>query len=187
MIAGDIFYVLRYLLARLSHSSRGGPGLPRRIRHSQKRITRKTWVRFQEGLGFPTMWSIMETVYQAGSWMFEIRNKHWQTSSWLNPFVFACDNPIQHCSFEPQNVVPIDRLPTFRVCVLLRLNMTGLTSIRISGDSKIEIVNQLLLPHSTEFIEIDNIQQAHDAIKTMKVCFTIRFASSTCLNSIEWN
>jgi hypothetical protein len=47
--------------------------------------------------------------------------------------------------------------------------MTGLTSIRTSADSKIEIVDQLLLPHTTEFIEIDNIEQAHDAIKSMKV------------------
>jgi methylthioribose-1-phosphate isomerase len=47
----------------------------------------------------------------------------------------------------------------------------GLTSIRISGDFKIEIVNQLLLPHTTEFIEIDSIEKAHDAIKSMKVIF----------------
>jgi methylthioribose-1-phosphate isomerase len=47
--------------------------------------------------------------------------------------------------------------------------MTGLTSIRTSGNSKIEIVDQLLLPHTTEFIEIGTIEQAHDAIKSMKV------------------
>ncbi|PCH43790.1 eukaryotic translation initiation factor 2B [Wolfiporia cocos MD-104 SS10] len=46
--------------------------------------------------------------------------------------------------------------------------MTGLTSIRRSGD-KIEIVNQLLLPHTTEFIEINTIEEAHDAIKSMKI------------------
>lgn len=46
--------------------------------------------------------------------------------------------------------------------------MASMTSIRTSGD-KIEIVNQLLLPHTTEYIEIDTIDQAHDAIKTMKV------------------
>ncbi|KAF7376354.1 Methylthioribose-1-phosphate isomerase [Mycena sanguinolenta] len=44
----------------------------------------------------------------------------------------------------------------------------GLTSIRTDGD-KIEIVNQLLLPHATEFIEINTIDEAHDAIKTMKI------------------
>ncbi len=44
----------------------------------------------------------------------------------------------------------------------------GLTSIR-SSDDKIEIVNQLLLPHTTEWLAIDTIEQAHDAIKTMKV------------------
>jgi len=44
----------------------------------------------------------------------------------------------------------------------------GLTSIRQSED-KIEIVNQLLLPHSTEWLVIDTVEQAHDAIKSMKV------------------
>ena len=46
--------------------------------------------------------------------------------------------------------------------------MSGLTSIRVTGD-KIEIIDQLKLPHTTAFIEIDSIEQAHDAIKTMKV------------------
>lgn len=44
----------------------------------------------------------------------------------------------------------------------------SLISIRTSDD-KLEIVNQLLLPHVTEFLQIDTIEQAHDAIKTMKV------------------
>jgi hypothetical protein len=44
----------------------------------------------------------------------------------------------------------------------------ALASIRLSDD-KIEIVNQLLLPHATEWLAIDTIEQAHDAIKTMKV------------------
>ena len=44
----------------------------------------------------------------------------------------------------------------------------ALTSIK-SSDDKIQIVNQLLLPHTTEWIEIDTVEQAHDAIKTMKV------------------
>jgi methylthioribose-1-phosphate isomerase len=46
--------------------------------------------------------------------------------------------------------------------------MAALSSIRTSGD-KLEIVNQLLLPHIIEFIEIKTIEEAHDAIKTMKV------------------
>ena len=46
--------------------------------------------------------------------------------------------------------------------------MAGLTSIRTTGN-KIEIVNQLLLPHTVEFLEIGTIEQAHDAIKSMKV------------------
>ncbi|THH32281.1 hypothetical protein EUX98_g1912 [Antrodiella citrinella] len=44
----------------------------------------------------------------------------------------------------------------------------GLTSIRTSGE-KIEIVNQLLLPHTTEWLPVDSIEQAHDAIKSMKI------------------
>jgi len=44
----------------------------------------------------------------------------------------------------------------------------GLTSIRTTG-TKIEIVNQLLLPHTVEFVEIDTIEKAHDAIKRMMI------------------
>ncbi|THH02924.1 hypothetical protein EW145_g6689 [Phellinidium pouzarii] len=40
-------------------------------------------------------------------------------------------------------------------------------SIRTNGDD-IEIVNQLLLPHVVEFLQINTIEDAHDAIKTMK-------------------
>lgn len=43
-----------------------------------------------------------------------------------------------------------------------------LTSIRTTG-KKVEIVNQLLLPHTVEFVEIDSIEKAHDAIKRMMV------------------
>ena len=46
--------------------------------------------------------------------------------------------------------------------------MVALTSIR-RDDHKIEIVNKLLLPHTVEFVPVDTIEQAHDAIKTMKV------------------
>ncbi|KAI0358416.1 eukaryotic translation initiation factor 2B [Trametes cingulata] len=46
--------------------------------------------------------------------------------------------------------------------------MPALTSIRTS-EGKLEIVNQLLLPHTTEFIEIKNIDDAFDAIKSMKI------------------
>ena len=46
--------------------------------------------------------------------------------------------------------------------------MAPLTSIRTS-DNKIEIVNQLVLPHTVEWLEIDTIEQAHSAIKTMQV------------------
>lgn len=43
-----------------------------------------------------------------------------------------------------------------------------LVSIRES-EQKLEIVNQLLLPHAIEYLEIDSIEAAHDAIKSMKV------------------
>ena len=46
--------------------------------------------------------------------------------------------------------------------------MATISSIRISGD-KIEIVNQLLLPHTQEWIEIDTVEKAYQAIKSMKV------------------
>jgi methylthioribose-1-phosphate isomerase len=49
--------------------------------------------------------------------------------------------------------------------------MAALTSIKTSDD-KIQIINQLLLPHTTEWLAIDTIEQAHDAIKTMKVSAT---------------
>ena len=45
--------------------------------------------------------------------------------------------------------------------------MPSLTSIRTSGND-IEIINQLLLPHTTEWLKIDSIQGAHEAIKSMK-------------------
>lgn len=43
-----------------------------------------------------------------------------------------------------------------------------MASIRTSGDT-LEIVNQLLLPHTTEWVTITSVQDAFDAIKTMKV------------------
>ncbi|KAI1794114.1 eukaryotic translation initiation factor 2B [Ganoderma leucocontextum] len=46
--------------------------------------------------------------------------------------------------------------------------MPALTSIRKS-EGKLEIVNQLLLPHTTEFLEIKSIDDAFDAIKSMKI------------------
>ncbi|KAF9231936.1 hypothetical protein BU15DRAFT_55596 [Melanogaster broomeanus] len=46
--------------------------------------------------------------------------------------------------------------------------MDALKSIRTDGD-KIEIVNQLLLPHTIEYLEINTVEQAHDAIKSMKI------------------
>ncbi|TCD71589.1 S-methyl-5-thioribose-1-phosphate isomerase [Steccherinum ochraceum] len=45
---------------------------------------------------------------------------------------------------------------------------SGMSSIRMSGE-KIEIVNQLLLPHTTEWVSVDTIEEAYDAIKSMKI------------------
>ena len=56
------------------------------------------------------------------------------------------------------------------------VTMSGLSSIRTSGE-KIEIVNQLLLPHTTEWVPVDTIEQAYDAIKSMKVCPLGSFAT----------
>ncbi len=46
--------------------------------------------------------------------------------------------------------------------------MLDFSSIRTS-EGKLEIVNQLLLPHTTEYLEIKSIDDAFDAIKSMKV------------------
>ncbi|KIK91357.1 hypothetical protein PAXRUDRAFT_635120 [Paxillus rubicundulus Ve08.2h10] len=46
--------------------------------------------------------------------------------------------------------------------------MDALKSIRTDGD-KVEIVNQLLLPHTIEYLDIQTIEEAHDAIKSMKI------------------
>ncbi|PPQ99453.1 hypothetical protein CVT24_005260 [Panaeolus cyanescens] len=57
----------------------------------------------------------------------------------------------------------------------------SLISIKSSEDS-LEIVNQLLLPHSTQFIPIESIQDAHDAIKSMKIRGAPAIASLAALS-----
>jgi len=57
----------------------------------------------------------------------------------------------------------------------------GLTSIRTTND-KIEIVNQLLLPHTTEFVPIDTTDDAYDAIKSMKIRGAPAIASLAALS-----
>lgn len=49
---------------------------------------------------------------------------------------------------------------------------TGLISIKTSNsdDDGIQIINQLLLPHVIEYVPISSIEDAHEAIKSMKVC-----------------
>jgi methylthioribose-1-phosphate isomerase len=58
----------------------------------------------------------------------------------------------------------------------------ALISIKTSDD-KIQIVNQLLLPHKTEWLSIDTIEQAHDAIKTMKVSRHIPVSLASSVSS----
>ena len=60
--------------------------------------------------------------------------------------------------------------------------MAAISSIRTSGD-RIEIIDQLLLPHTQEWIEIDAIEKAYEAIKSMKVCYTSRCSRPTYLAS----
>ncbi|KAF8200675.1 Methylthioribose-1-phosphate isomerase [Pholiota molesta] len=59
--------------------------------------------------------------------------------------------------------------------------MAPLISIK-SSDDKLEILNQLLLPHTTEFLEINSIEDAHDAIKTMKIRGAPAIASLAALS-----
>ncbi|KAI0812505.1 eukaryotic translation initiation factor 2B [Irpex lacteus] len=59
--------------------------------------------------------------------------------------------------------------------------MVGLTSIRRTGH-KIEIVDQLLLPHTVEFVPITTIEEAHDAIKSMKIRGAPAIASLAALS-----
>ncbi|KAF5316859.1 hypothetical protein D9611_003862 [Ephemerocybe angulata] len=61
----------------------------------------------------------------------------------------------------------------------------ALISIRTEGD-KIEIVNQLLLPHITEYIPIDSVEEAHDAIKTMKIRGAPAIASLASLSFSQY-
>lgn len=57
--------------------------------------------------------------------------------------------------------------------------MLDFSSIRTS-EGKLEIVNQLLLPHTTEYLEIRSIDDAFDAIKSMKV------GGQTCRRPQMW-
>ncbi|KJA20719.1 hypothetical protein HYPSUDRAFT_42785 [Hypholoma sublateritium FD-334 SS-4] len=59
--------------------------------------------------------------------------------------------------------------------------MAPLISIK-SSDDRLEIVNQLLLPHTTEFLEINSLEEAHDAIKTMKIRGAPAIASLAALS-----
>ncbi|KAF9454041.1 Methylthioribose-1-phosphate isomerase [Macrolepiota fuliginosa MF-IS2] len=56
-----------------------------------------------------------------------------------------------------------------------------LTSIKVIDD-KLEIVNQLLLPHVTEYVEINSVEDAYDAIKSMKIRGAPAIASLAALS-----
>jgi len=56
------------------------------------------------------------------------------------------------------------------------------TSSTTSGEPKLEIVNQLLLPHTTEWIEINSVDEAYDAIKSMKIRGAPAIASLAALS-----
>ncbi|EIN11878.1 eukaryotic translation initiation factor 2B [Punctularia strigosozonata HHB-11173 SS5] len=61
-----------------------------------------------------------------------------------------------------------------------------MTSIRKSasgtGVERIEIINQLLLPHTEEWIEIDTVEKAWDAIRSMKIRGAPAIASLAALS-----
>jgi len=50
----------------------------------------------------------------------------------------------------------------------MSLPANALVGLRTKGD-KIEIIDQLLLPHVKKYISIESTDDAYDAIKTMKV------------------
>ncbi|KAI0266841.1 hypothetical protein BC834DRAFT_873794 [Gloeopeniophorella convolvens] len=62
---------------------------------------------------------------------------------------------------------------------------TGLTSIKLTDD-RIEIINQLLLPHTSEWLVIDTVEEAHDAIKTMKIRGAPAIASLAALTFSQY-
>lgn len=57
----------------------------------------------------------------------------------------------------------------------------SLTSIRTDGDS-IEIIDQLVLPHSHVWCKVDSPEDAYDAIKTMKIRGAPAIASLAALS-----
>jgi methylthioribose-1-phosphate isomerase len=61
----------------------------------------------------------------------------------------------------------------------------ALTSIRTSQDT-LEIVNQLLLPHRIEYIIINSVEDAYDAIKTMKIRGAPAIASLAALSFAQY-
>lgn len=46
-----------------------------------------------------------------------------------------------------------------------------MTSLRV-GDDSIEVINQLLLPHEIQWDSCDSVEDAYDAIKSMRVSCT---------------
>jgi len=61
----------------------------------------------------------------------------------------------------------------------------ALTSIRTEGD-EIQIINQLLLPHTEEWISIDSTNDAYEAIKSMKIRGAPAIASLASLSTASY-
>lgn len=61
----------------------------------------------------------------------------------------------------------------------------ALESIRTSGGT-LEIVNQLLLPHRIEYLEINSVEDAFDAIKSMKIRGAPAIASLAALSFAQY-
>lgn len=77
------------------------------------------------------------------------------------------------CDFDPTVAFPFRANMAFladRDNHVATLTMDALKSIRTLDDGTIDIVNQLLLPHTIQYVKIRSIEEAHDAIKSMKVC-----------------
>ncbi|KAG8731042.1 S-methyl-5-thioribose-1-phosphate isomerase [Ceratobasidium sp. 428] len=74
-----------------------------------------------------------------------------------------------------------NRRPAFALLHPTMVVENLLTSLRTDGD-RITIIDQLLLPHQEKWIEIDSIEAAYDAIKTMKIRGAPAIASLAALS-----
>ncbi|XP_006460812.1 hypothetical protein AGABI2DRAFT_185156 [Agaricus bisporus var. bisporus H97] len=61
---------------------------------------------------------------------------------------------------------------------------TKISSIKVDGN-QITIINQLLLPHVTEYVEINSIEDAFDAIRSMRIRGAPAIASLAALSVVQ--